>query len=214
MAPDDDLNSERFGARPNDFDVLRMTGFRDKKGIPRFVPLEPVAHHHGFRASRGFVEHRGVGDVKRSQVRDHRLKIQQRLEPALGNLGLIRRVLRVPAGILEHVALNHRRRDAVVVSHPDIRAAHLVLRGNGPERGERFVFAPGGGKLERPIQPDCRRNRFVDQLVEPRKADPIEHRPGLLRARTDVAAGKLIRMRRQSFSREGIARDNRRRPFR
>ena len=43
------------------------------------------------------------------QVADHRLEIQQRFEPALGNLGLIRRVLRVPAGIFQDVALDDRR---------------------------------------------------------------------------------------------------------
>ena len=43
---------------------------------------------------------------------DHRLEIQERLKPALRDLGLVRRVLGVPARIFQNISLNHRRRDA------------------------------------------------------------------------------------------------------
>ena len=79
---------------------------------------------------------------------DHRLEIQQRFEAALGNLGLIRRVLRVPAGIFQNVALDDRRRDAIVIAHADERAENLVLRRDGFQFGKRFKFALRGGKVE------------------------------------------------------------------
>ena len=79
--------------------------------------------------------------------RDHRLEIQQRFEPALGNLRLIRRVLRIPAGIFEDVALNDRRRDAIVIALPDERAEHFVFGRNPAQFGERFKFTFRGGQV-------------------------------------------------------------------
>mmetsp|Transcript_5756 Transcript_5756/g.19100 ORF Transcript_5756/g.19100 Transcript_5756/m.19100 type:complete len:290 (-) Transcript_5756:103-972(-) len=115
------------------------------------VPFGPRAHHrlglgvhplvdekdalsagssvdHGHRLGGGgrLVEQRRVAHLHRCQVRDHRLKVHQRLEPALRHLGLVGRVLRVPARVLQHVAQDHRRRLAVVVPHPEHRAHHLV----------------------------------------------------------------------------------------
>src|SRR6059058_385767 len=53
--------------------------------------------------------------------------VEQRFQPALRDLRLIRRVLRVPAGVLEDVALDDGRSDRVRVPHPDVAAEHLVL---------------------------------------------------------------------------------------
>ena len=114
---DDNFNAESFGARPDNFDVLRMATLRDEENVSSV--LEPVAHRHRLGAGGGFVEQRRIGDVERGEIGDHRLEIQERFEAALGNFGLIRRVLRVPAGIFQNVALNHRRRDAIVITHAD-----------------------------------------------------------------------------------------------
>ena len=83
VAAGDDFNSEGLGARPDDLDVLRMAGFRNKKCVPGFIALEPMTHHHRFGAGGGFVEERGVGDVETGEIGNHRLKIQQRFETAL-----------------------------------------------------------------------------------------------------------------------------------
>ena len=68
---------------------------------------------HGHRLGRGggLVEQRGVGEVEAGQVHHHLLEVQQRLQPALADLGLVGRVGGVPARVLQHVALDHRRRD-------------------------------------------------------------------------------------------------------
>ena len=81
--------------------------------------FERVAHGHGLGGGGGLIQQRGIGDVQPGQVADHRLEIQQRLQAALGDFRLIRRVLRVPAGIFQDVALNHRRGDAIVIAHAD-----------------------------------------------------------------------------------------------
>ena len=74
--------------------------------------LVPTAYERHRLGGRGaLVEQRGVGRRQPGQVADHGLEVDQRLEPALGDLRLVRRVGGVPARVLEHVAADHRRRD-------------------------------------------------------------------------------------------------------
>ena len=61
---------------------------------------QPVRHRHRLGRRRRFVQQRGVGDRQAGQVTDHGLEIEQRLEPALRDLGLIGRVGGIPAGVL------------------------------------------------------------------------------------------------------------------
>mmetsp|Transcript_49489 Transcript_49489/g.160372 ORF Transcript_49489/g.160372 Transcript_49489/m.160372 type:complete len:264 (-) Transcript_49489:293-1084(-) len=133
------------------------------------VPLGPRPHHrlclgmhplvdekdglsaggsvdHGHRLGGGgrLVEQRRVAHLHRRQVRDHRLKVHQRLEPALRHLGLVGRVLRVPTRVLQHVAQDHRRRLAVVVPHPEHRAHHLVWLDEPAELLKRVGLGEAG----------------------------------------------------------------------
>ena len=154
--------------------------------------LSRAAHRHGLGGGGGFVEQRGVGDVEAGEVGDHRLEIQQRFEPALGNFGLVRRVLRVPAGIFQDVALDDGRRDAIVIAHADERAADLVLRRDFLQRGKRLVFAARGGQLQRFGQPDRLGHGGIHHGLQARIAEQLEHGGGFLRARADVAADKPV----------------------
>ena len=52
------------------------------------------------------------GGRQPGEVGDHGLEVQQRLEPALADLRLVRRVGGVPGRVLQHVAPDHRRGDA------------------------------------------------------------------------------------------------------
>ena len=90
------------------------------------------------------VEHRRVRGVEPGEVGDHRLEVDERLEPALRDLGLVRRVRRVPARVLEHVALDDRGRDRAVVAEADHRRAHGVLLGERAQLGERLALGRGG----------------------------------------------------------------------
>ena len=103
------------------------------------------------RLGRGgrFVEQRGICDIERGQVGDHRLKIEQRFEAALRNLGLVRRVGRVPAGIFQNVALDDRRHDAIGVAGPNEVAHHLVLLRDLAQFGQRFLFRFARGQVKR-----------------------------------------------------------------
>jgi hypothetical protein len=139
------FNFERVRTVLDDFDGLRMAGFGDEENVA--ILFEPVRHRHRFGGGGGFVEHRGIGEVEAGEFTGHCLEIQKRFEAALGNLGLIRRVLRIPAGIFEHAALDDRRCDGVVIAHADKRAENLVLAGDAADFGKRVKFAAGGGQV-------------------------------------------------------------------
>src|SRR2546425_5966064 len=55
----------------------------------------------------GFIEQGGVGDRQGGEVGDHRLEVEQGLEPALRDLRLVRRVRRVPARVLDDRSEEH-----------------------------------------------------------------------------------------------------------
>ncbi len=86
---------------------------------------DPMEQRHGFRGCGGLVEQRRVGELHPGEVAHHGLEVQERLEPALRDLRLVRGVRRVPRGVLEHVALDDRRRDRVGVSQAEQRRVHL-----------------------------------------------------------------------------------------
>ena len=102
-----------------------MTDFRDEKCVAS--AHDRVTKRHRLGRGGRFVEQRGIGDVERGQVGDHRLEIEQRFEPALRDLGLIRRVGGVPAGIFQDVALDDRRHDAIGVAGANEVADDFVL---------------------------------------------------------------------------------------
>src|SRR5699024_3063936 len=64
----------------------------------------------------GLIEEGGVGDVETGEVLDDLLEVQQRLEPTLGDLGLVRGVGGVPGGVLDEVAADDGRGDRVKVA--------------------------------------------------------------------------------------------------
>ena len=78
---------------------------------------------------------------KPGQVEDHGLEVQQRLQAPLRDLGLVGGVGGVPAGILQDVAQDHRRGDAVGVAHADEAAGDPVAPGQRPGPGQQLVLA-------------------------------------------------------------------------
>ena len=152
MVADYDLDAQGPGSCLQHLGRLRVAFCRDEEHVP--ARFERVAQVHRFGGGGGFIEQRGIRNVEAGQINHHCLEVQQRFEAALGDFGLVRRVGSVPAGILQHIALNHGRRDAVVVAHADVGAEDLVLRGDFLQGGQHCVLAAGGGELERAAQPD------------------------------------------------------------
>jgi len=71
---------------------------------------------------------RSICDLHPRQVADHRLEIEQRFEAPLSDLGLIRRVRRIPTWILEDVSQNHARRESSRSSRDRCRSETPGLR--------------------------------------------------------------------------------------
>ena len=124
------------------------------------------------------------------QVRDHRLEVEERLEPPLADLGLVRRVGRVPGRVLEHVAQDHAGGVGAVVAGADQRGDHLVAVGERPQRGEDLGLRAGVGQLERLVGADGLGHRLVDELVERGNAEDAQHPLDVRRARTEVPVGE------------------------
>jgi len=165
------------------------------------------AHAHRLRGGGALVEEARARDGKTRQLADHGLKVEERLEATLGDLRLVGRVLRVPAGILEDVPLDHRRRDRPVVAHPDVASEDLVPRRERAERPEQLVLAAGRGaeSARRRVEPqaarhaDRVRDRLAHQRVDAGDAEGREHRLHLRGVRAEVATGEDVERR------EGVA---------
>ena len=192
VVADDHLDAEGQGAGAHDSDRLGVAGGGDEEGAHPRLRLDPIAHRHRLGRRRRLVEQRGVGDLKTGEVDHHRLEVEQRLQAALGDLGLVGRVLGVPAGIFKNVALDDRRGDTVVVAQADIGAIDLILRGKLLQLGEHRVLARRLRQLQGASEPNRPRHRPVDERVKACTTERIEHLAHLLGARTEVAVLEMI----------------------
>ena len=129
---------------------------------------------------------------RRRQIAHDGLEVEQRLEPALRDLGLVGRVLRVPARVLQHVALDDRGRDAVGVAHAEKAPPHLVLVGDLAELLEQVALRERLGEGQPPAQPDGARDGLVDEALERVLADDAKHLGDIVVVRTDVAGHELV----------------------
>ena len=140
---DDDLDAERLGPGRDHVDRLRVAVGVDEE---RRRPCAWSTRRHSVMASAAAVPSSSSEALAMSmpgEVAHHRLEVEERLEPALADLGLVRRVGRVPGRVLEHVAQDHARRDGAVVAQPDHRGEDLVAVGQRPQPGERLGLGQG-----------------------------------------------------------------------
>ena len=186
-----DADAQRRRPRLDHRDGLRVQVMGHEERIcPGFCL--PPRHGHRLGRRRRLVQQRGIGHRQPGQVRHHRLVVQQRLQPALRDLGLIGGVGRVPGRVLQDVPLDRRGRDGAVVTLPDERGHHPVLRGHLLHPRQQ----PGLGQ-GRPVQPvrlpDCRRHGLLDQLIEAVGAHSLQHLLHLGRRGADMApVGEIV----------------------
>ncbi len=177
---DDDLDAGRLGAGLDDGDGLRK-GVRVDQEQALLVLAHAPGQRHRLGGRGALVQQRGAGRRQAGEFGDHRLEVQQRLEPSLRDLRLVRRVGRVPGGVLHHVAQDDGRGEGAVVPQADHRAEHLVAVGQAAQLGEHLGLAPGAGQVERVGVLDHVGYGGGGQLVEGAVADLGEHlRPGLV----------------------------------
>ena len=129
--------------------------------------LRAAHQRHRLGGGGALVEQRGVGGGQPGQVADHGLEVEQRLEPALGDLRLVRRVGGVPARVLEHVAPDHRRGDRAVVAEPDHRLERVVApRRARAARRRPACSAAAVGRSSSSADADAAGDGGVHQRVE------------------------------------------------
>ncbi len=189
---DDDPPAERLGPGLQHRDGLRQALRVDEEGVG-FGGGDPARHAHRLGGGGRLVEQRGVGDVEPGQVADAGLEVEQGLEPALADLGLVGRIGRVPGRVLEDVALDRRRHRGAVIALADQRGQELVLVGGGAQPLDRTALRQGGTELGRFLLADAGRQGLVDQCVEAVGTDHLQHAGDLLHRRADMAAvGEVV----------------------
>ncbi len=162
----------------------------DEKHVGALL-VRAVRQRHRLGRRRRLVEQRGAGHGQAGEVGDHGLEVHQRLETALRDLGLVGRVGRVPARVLQDVAQDDGRRVRAVVAHADQAAlADVALR-------ERAQLGDGGRLVHRrrergQVAPaDRGGDGLCHQRLEAGLAQGAQHLRDLGLGRADVAACEL-----------------------
>ena len=193
---DPHVDAQRLGARAHDFDRLRVTGGRDQKHAAPVLlggdGRQRVKHVHRFGGGGRLVQQRRIRDRQAGQIGHHRLEVQQRFQAALRDLRLIRRVLRVPAGVLQDVALDDGGREAVRVAHAQEGFPHLVLGGEAAQLGQHLGLTGGRRQVQRAGEPDVLGDSLGDQRVQRRRAEGLQHLGFFSGVRTDVAVSETL----------------------
>ena len=189
---DDDLDAHALGAGADHVDGLReRVGVDDER--TGGVALRTSYERHRLGGGGGLVEERGVGGGEAGEVGDDRLEVEQRLEPALGDLGLVGRVGGVPGRVLEHVAADHRRRDGRVVAQADHRLGRTVLGGERAQRPRRGLLVERVGQVEGCRGADPAGDGCGHQGLERLVPDRLEHPGDVGVVGPDVAGDELTR---------------------
>ena len=190
--PDRNRYAQRLCPGLHDPDRLGMTPGVHEENMRAALGRTPGQHRHGLGGGRRFVKQRSVGDGQAGQLRHRGLEIQQRLQPALRNFGLIGRILGVPVRIFQHVAPDYRRRRRIVIAHACVRPAKAIFVGEGLRFRKQVPFAERFGQIQRPVQADIRRNRAGDELVQRGTPHLFEHPANVFFRRPIVPRGKTV----------------------
>ncbi len=184
-----DLDAHRAGTGADDLD-----GLRERVGVHDEPPggLAVGAAHQRHRLSSGgpLVEQRGVRGRQPGEVADHGLEVQQRLEASLRDLGLVGRVRRVPARVLQHVAAYDGRRDRAVVAQADHRLEGIVAGRGVAGEASGFLLPHSGREVERRGSADPARDGRVHEVLEGGEPERPEHGALIALAGADVPIGE------------------------
>ncbi len=151
-----------------------------------------VRHGHRLGRRRRLIQQRRVGDLHPRQVADHGLEVQQRLQPALRDLRLVRRVGGVPAGVFQHVSENHRRRNGAVVAHADQRLVQDVLCRQPTQLGQHARLVDRRRQIERGVAADRSGNGLCRQIRQACRTDLAQHGGDVGLGRCDVARDETV----------------------
>ena len=187
----DQGHAERPGAGGEHGAGLRMQVAGNQQGVGLRLG-DGVRHTDRLGGSRRFVEQRGIGDRHAGELADHRLVVDQRLQPALGDLGLIGRVGGVPAGVFQHIPENHRRRVRAIIAEADQAFLRAVAGRERPQLGEAGGLVDRRRQRHRLLGADAGGHGFRRQLVQGGGADHCQHGVDLVLRGGDVAGDEGV----------------------
>mmetsp|Transcript_27212 Transcript_27212/g.43605 ORF Transcript_27212/g.43605 Transcript_27212/m.43605 type:complete len:202 (-) Transcript_27212:275-880(-) len=188
MVADDELDAEVLGPHLHEVDALRVHLVADEELVLALGVHSASNHRHGLRTSRTLVQQRGVGYLHACELADESLEVDQRLQPSLGDLGLVRRVGGVPARVLQHVAQDDARRVRAVVAHTnevlglDVLAEDLLDHLQGSSFSQLAIWQD-----QSIMAADLCWDGLVDELVDALDAYHLTHLHHVSRRRTEMA---------------------------
>ena len=175
----DDLDTARGRIGAHHVERLGEDAFVDKDfahiGLDGGAATAVVEHNHTFAASSGFVEKRCVGQRHLGHVGHHGLIGHQGLKSTLADLGLVRRIGGIPAGVFKHVALDDGRGNGVVVTHTDIALEELVFLGQATAAVQKLVFVDTISDGHGFVETDRGGHSLVDQFIHGVDTDGFQH---------------------------------------
>ena len=174
----DNLQPESVRARAAHLDGLRVALLGDQE-LGLLPAVDRRAHRHRFRRGGALVQERRLRHRHAGEVRNHRLVVQERLQAALRDLRLVRRVLRVPAGVLQHVAQDDGGDVRAVVPRALVGLEHLVLARHRLEHGQVLALRERLRPLTHlhaVVAADVRGHGRVHERVHGLEPDVLGHR--------------------------------------
>merc|ERR1711937_1020216 len=177
LGRNDALETKTVGSGGADGDGLGVALVRHKE-LWLLSVGHGTAHGHGLSRGGSLVQQGGVGERKSSEVGDHGLEVQQRLQSSLRDLGLVWGVLSIPTRVLQQVSENHSRGEGSIVSHSNEVLVDLVLGSQFLHVLEVLVLGEWLSELSEvqwSILADVRWNGGVDKVVHSLEAALLGH---------------------------------------
>ncbi|CEI74776.1 Uncharacterized protein PAE221_00336 [Pseudomonas aeruginosa] len=192
LVADHHLDAQRLGTGAQHVEGLRVAMAGGEECLAGAVLRQTLAEGHGLGGGGRLVEHRGVGDRQAGQVADQGLEVQQRLQAALGDFRLVRRVGGVPGRVLQEVAQDRCRGVAVVVALANEGTQRAIARGDRLQAGQRLGLAHAGRQVEHAAALDAVGDHVADQRVQRVVAQALEHGLGVGGTRADMAGDEFV----------------------
>jgi len=137
-----------------------------------------------------------VRNVQRRQLADERLEFKDRLEKALGELGLVRRIGRGKLGTGNDVL--HHGGDEMIIDAAAEKRDHFgaVCFGKAGEDAGDLLFRTTGRHVQRLREQQVRRN-IGEQLIDARDPDLLEHVRDILFRMGQIREHRLLLITRR-----------------
>ena len=126
---------------------LRQHRLVHQKTNSPLTATDPEAEAHRFSSGGGLVQQRRIGNRQTGELADQSLKIEQCLQPSLGDFRLIGGVSRIPSGIFEDMPLDQRRGRRAEIPQADQGTTRFILGCNGAQILQSCRFAAAIGQL-------------------------------------------------------------------